>query len=290
MIQILRRISQFSALVISNSYFVGLFTRFIYNGPLKGFCVPILNCYACPLAVFACPIGTIQHFLGLHMIPFYVLGVLGFLGLLAGTMACGWLCPFGLLQELMFKLSKKEIFLPKALSYIKYAVLVIMVILLPWFTGQPWFSRLCPAGTLTAAIPWLILDPINPIDGTVVNVADFVGDLFFLKLLILFLLLFLFVVAKRPFCKILCPLGALFSLFNKISFLKLHVKGQCKSCLKCETACVSGISVNTDTNGIDCCRCLKCVECENVKVSFLPELPQGRQKNAGLTPLIKNKP
>ena len=156
-----RRICQFFCAALSNSYLVSLFSRTIYRGSLKGFCVPGLNCYACPLALFACPIGTIQHFVahGAYYITLYTIGILGITGALIGRMACGWICPFGLLQDLLFKIRSRKFSLPRWLRYGKYAALGILVLAIPLITKQAWFCKLCPAGGIEGAIPMLILDP-----------------------------------------------------------------------------------------------------------------------------------
>ena len=270
MIQKLRRICQICSLIVANSYVVGLISRFIYTGPLKSFCVPFLNCASCPVAVFACPIGVMQHFVGLHIIPFFLIGFIGLIALSVGRMTCGWICPFGFLQEMMFKISKKEIKIPDFLGFIKYAVLIFLVLLIPYFTGEPWFSKLCPVGTLTAAVPWLFLNPVNPFDGETVIVSSYISPLFFIKILILFLLLYLFTMSKRPFCKVFCPMGAIFSVFNKVSIFKLkYNSSNCEMCELCEQECTAALSVTDDANSSHCVRCLKCTRCKNIKVSWL---------------------
>ncbi len=248
---------------------MGISSRFIYDGPMKGICVPFLNCYACPTAVFGCPLGILQHFILSSMIPFYAIGIIGVFGLLLGRMFCGWVCPFGLLQELMFKLSRVEIKLPENLKYVKYAILIIFVGLLTFITGQPWFCIFCPAGTLEAGIPWLIMDPINPADGQPVVIADFIGTLFYIKIFILVTLSALFVVSKQPFCKMFCPLGAIFSLFNRVSLVNIAYKRSCKKCNACEPRCVMGIAHADRIHSKECIRCLRCTECKNVYLKVL---------------------
>jgi len=109
----LRRLIQVIATFLTNSSLGFILTRKIYQGPLKPFCVPGLNCYSCPAATFACPLGSLQFIFAsiqpslasarFHVGSF-IIGFLGMIGMLAGRFPCGWLCPFGFLQELLYKI------------------------------------------------------------------------------------------------------------------------------------------------------------------------------------------
>ena len=97
----------FSFLAI-NAYIPSWFKGEIYQGNFKGVCVPVLNCYSCPSALGACPLGAMQNFfatarfnisIAQYQLGLYVIGFLGAVGALVGRMPCGWLCPFGLLSE-----------------------------------------------------------------------------------------------------------------------------------------------------------------------------------------------
>ena len=170
---------------VTNGYLLGFLTGRIYTGPTKAACVPGLNCYSCPGALGSCPIGSLQAVLGSrdYKFSFYAVGFLLFFGSLFGRFVCGWLCPFGLVQDLLYKipLFKKRKNLPghKVLIWAKYVILVLFVILLPLlvvdFTGQgaPWFCKyICPSGTLAAGIPLVLLNE---------NLKLAVGNLFFWK-------------------------------------------------------------------------------------------------------------
>ena len=88
-----RRIVQLIALLATNSYFPSIKAASFYQGNLKGVCVPVLNCYSCPGAWGSCPIGALQHFIIVRQFPFYVLGILGMLGVFVGRWPCGWVRP-----------------------------------------------------------------------------------------------------------------------------------------------------------------------------------------------------
>ena len=199
-----------------------------------------------------------------HKIPYFLIGFLGLIGLFSGRFTCGWLCPFGLLQEAMHFFKKKVVKIPKILDFAKYAVLVILVLILPWFTGAHWFSRLCPSGALTAGIPWALWNPVDPTYDLPYIQADAIGHMFWLKMAILvaFLLLFLFI--KRPFCRTVCPLGAIYSFFNKHSLVSLKVSEKCVDCGKCSELCPMDLEARTEINTQNCIKCLDCTQCKHV--------------------------
>ena len=141
-----RRIVQSIALFFTNSYFASIQSASFYQGALKGVCVPVLNCYACPLAWGSCPIGALQHFVIVRQFPFYVLGILGVIGVFVGRFPCGWLCPFGWLQEIVYKLKLPKFSAPNWLRHMKYVVLIVVCGLIAWWTYEPWFCKICPAG------------------------------------------------------------------------------------------------------------------------------------------------
>ncbi len=260
-----RTLIQGASAVLANSYVAVFYTRAINANPLKGICVPILNCYACPTALFACPIGTLQHFAAIHAFPYYPLAFLAIIGLSIGRMACGWVCPFGFLQDMMYKIKSPKFKIPFWLRYLKYCILIIFVLALPYLTGELWFSKLCPAGTLTAGIPWALWNPLNPETGLPV-LGNGPGAIFYVCLVILAGFLIWFVMAKRPFCRTVCPLGAIFSLFNRFSLVHLEISGRCDGCDICHQNCPMDLNVSLDLDSTDCIRCLECTRCGHVKL------------------------
>ncbi len=264
----LRRFTQVLGMVLGNGYVSVLFSGSVYKGALKGFCVPFLNCYACPMAVFSCPIGTLQHFMSIRAIPLMLLGIIGMIGISVGRMACGWLCPFGLIQDLLYKIPSRKLSIPQQLLKFKYLVLVGLVIVIPFITGVPWFSKLCPYGTLTAGIPWVLADPVNQETGTHVIDHSGLGFLFAVKIMILAVFLVLFVMAKRPFCRTVCPMGAILALFNRYSAVQISVAGGCTDCGACKAKCPMDIKISDNPCSTECIRCLNCTSCSNVSVKI----------------------
>ena len=155
---------QAGAALLTNLHLPNFFKGSLYQGAGKTVCVPGLNCYSCPAASGACPIGSFQAVVGSSKFRFsyYITGFLILLGVLLGRFICGFLCPFGWFQELLHKIPTKKLSTKKLkpLTYLKYAVLLVMVVLLPAFLvndvgmGDPFFCKyLCPQGVLEGAIP-----------------------------------------------------------------------------------------------------------------------------------------
>jgi len=277
-----RRLFQIFSTLGFNIYLPSFFKGEIFQGNTKGACVPILNCYSCPSAIGACPIGSIQNFFATlkfnlsivsYQFGLYVIGVLGAVGSLVGRMPCGWLCPFGLVQEVLYKIPSRKFHIPKFMSYGRYVVLVMFVFLLPLLVldqygfGQTWFCKwICPAGTLEAGIPLVILNE---------GIRNQVGLLFSWKMFVLILFLVWMVFAQRPFCRTTCPLGAIFGLFNKVSLFRMAVDDdKCIQCNTCYENCPVELKIYESSNSPDCVRCLKCVKsCQYgaIEYEFFPK-------------------
>ena len=276
-----RGIIQAGAVLLTNLHLPNFLKGGIYQGKGKAVCVPGLNCYSCPAASGACPIGSFQAVVGSSKFSFsyYITGFLILLGVLLGRFICGFLCPFGWFQELLHKIPTKKISTKKLkpLTYIKYAVLLFMVILMPMLItndvgmGDPFFCKyLCPQGVLEGAIP---LAAVNS------GIRAALGALFSWKLGILITVIVLSVFFYRPFCKWLCPLGAFYALLNKVSLFGMKVdKHKCASCGKCAKACKMDVDVTKAPDHTECIRCGMCVRaCPTKAVSFRYGFGNGKE-------------
>jgi polyferredoxin len=255
-----RKLIQWLALIASNAYIPGFLRGSIYKGPLKQFCVPGLNCYSCPGALGSCPLGAFQAVVGSikYRFSFYVAGLLLLFGLTLGRFICGFLCPFGLLQELLHKLPLPKIKRPWSWPrYIKYALLLVFVIGLPLLLvndfgmSDPAFCKyICPAGTITAGLPLIALNP---------PLREALGALFTWKLTLALLIVAGCLIIYRFFCRYLCPLGAIYGLFNRISLYQLRChKESCVDCGICHSACRLGVDPAHESASAECIRCGDC--------------------------------
>ncbi|HIT29160.1 MAG TPA: 4Fe-4S binding protein [Candidatus Faecousia gallistercoris] len=249
--------------LLTNGYLAGFLHGKIYQGPWKKLCVPGLNCYSCPGALGSCPIGALQAVLSSRNFQFayYVVGFLLLIGALLGRFVCGFLCPFGWIQDLLHKIPfprKCKTFRgDKLLRKVKYGILLIFVILLPLFLvdilgqGTPWFCKLiCPAGMLEGGIPLVLLNQ---------GLRSAIGWLYAWKGVILGCTVLLSIWIYRPFCKYLCPLGAIYSLFNPISIFRLRVdREKCTQCGACAKACGMHLNPVQTPNHPECIRCGAC--------------------------------
>jgi polyferredoxin len=260
-----RKLVQTGAMIAGNGYLVGFFKGKIYQGPTKNVCLPGLNCYSCPGALGACPLGSLQSSIAdpHQRISFYVLGFLILLGGIFGRFICGWLCPFGLIQEWLHKLPGRKFKVEKykklhaVLRRMPLVFLGVFVVLLPFLGsvgggyGSPWFCKaVCPSGTLMAGWPLLAVN---------VDLRALAGWLFGWKSLVLIIIIAASIVTMRPFCRYVCPLGAIYGFFNKISLYRVQVEqDKCISCGRCTRQCPMAVSVPFSANGPDCIRCGEC--------------------------------
>lgn len=260
-----RIITQTITTIVTNLNAKGYLEGNIYKGNTKQICVPGLNCYSCPGALGSCPIGSLQAVIGTvkYNLSFYVIGLMTLFGVIFGRFICGWLCPFGFFEDLLHKIPSKKIKVSNKinniLKYLKYIILIFFVLLFPMLLvnefgiSPPYFCEfICPAGTLGAGIPLVLLNK---------SLRGAVGYLFAWKMLILIIIIIASIFIYRPFCRFLCPLGAFYSLFNKVSFIKYEIdENKCTSCNACTQKCKMNIQIYKNPNSIECIRCGDCIK------------------------------
>ncbi len=257
-----RLLIQLLAAAFCNGYAAGFLRGKIFTGRTKLLCVPVLNCYACPGALGSCPIGAMQAVAGTKSrFSFYVLGTLMLFGTVLGRVLCGFLCPFGLIQDLLHRIPTPKLRVPhrldRILRYLKYAVLLVLVLLGPVLSagplggGDPWFCKyICPAGTLEGGIPLLLKNE---------TLRQAAGFLFSWKCGVMLAILLGAVFISRCFCRYLCPLGAVYALFNRFALYQMQVDhARCIGCGKCDPVCPMALDVRKEITGGECIRCGRC--------------------------------
>lgn len=250
-----RRLIQVYTALLYNANIKGFFTgNNIYTGNTKSMCVPGLNCYSCPGAVGACPLGSLQNSLKASdtKTPYYVIGILALFGLIFARTICGFLCPVGLGQELLYKVKTPKLRknrVTKVLSYLKYVILVVLVFILPIFLISPTFCQyICPAGTISG-----IAQLANPHT----DFFGYLGSLFTWKFAVLVAILVASIFIYRVFCRFICPLGAIYGFFNKFALLGVKLdRSRCTDCGLCIDHCKMDIRHVGDHECIECGECI----------------------------------
>lgn len=257
-----RRLIQLYSALLYNAHLRGFVSGEIYQGKAKYACVPGLNCYSCPGAACACPLGALQNALASagHRAGWYVMGILLLFGVTLGRTICGWLCPFGLLQELLhriptYKLGKNRF--TRALSLLKYVILAVFVIFIPLWYGLrhdipvPGFCKyICPAGTFEGA-GGLLSGPAGA------ELFGLLGILFTRKFIIMVIIGLACIFCYRSFCRFLCPLGAIYGLFNRFCLVGVRVDiSRCSGCGACVRSCGMDVMHVGDRECIHCAKCM----------------------------------
>lgn len=270
------RINQLRAKFISTRTAVQTLFLFAWLDPLllrmHHICGTVFHCHSCPLALFACPVGIVANFSALQIFPFMAVGTVLLVGTVFGSLICGWVCPFGFLQDLAGRLSRYKLHLPGWTSHFRYAVLLGAVIFIPYFFGSshPLFiCSFCPVGTLEGAVPSMARQYFTGQTVTWPNVLKITVTVLFLMAIFLY---------RRPWCRILCPLGAVFGLLNKAGLLVLGIEpSKCTSCKRCKKLCQYGLDPQHQLDSSRCIRCFECAKCP--KDALTHNLPFKTGKN-----------
>ncbi len=218
-------------------------------------CFPVLNCHSCPTALFSCPIGILGQFAGLGLVPLSVVAVLAITGLTIGRFMCGWICPFGFFQDLLYKVPYVRFNIPEWTRFIKYGIFLILVIAVPIILSPSfplYFCRLCPVATIQSAVPWALINGTT--DALTLSV----------RLVILFVIVVACMGHQRFFCKVICPLGAVLSLANRFALVFPERNTECTGCGVCSRVCPMETGNGAASFGVydeapeECISCLEC--------------------------------
>ena len=225
---------------------------------LKWLCPQIMWCHACPASVVACPIGAIGYYISFALFPIFAVGLLLAIAALVGRLLCGWVCPFGFLQDLLHKIPIRKFELPAWTSKIKYVILIVTVFGAAAFLGQKsvlYFCRTCPVATFSAIVPKITQGTFE-----ITSLVQF-------RLGLLAALIVLCVMVSRAFCRLICPVAALVAPFNEIAATAVRVDGEtCVTCGVCRKVCPMGLEPTKLPGGEDSdfttrSECINCIEC-----------------------------
>lgn len=241
---------------------------------LHHICGPVFHCYSCPLATYACPIGVLGSFSALHVIPFLAIGTLLVVGAVLGAFICGYVCPFGFLQDLVGRVPTPKVTLPAWSRHFRYVVLIALVLAIPYWFGKdhPLFiCTVCPVGALEGAVPNMV---------TQASAGEPVVWPSAVKLSILAVVVLAMFFTWRPWCTVLCPLGAVYGLCNRASLFFLRYQPEsCNACGQCREFCKYGILPEPGMNASGCIRCLECSKCR--AISLEAGVAEGRRTPTG---------
>ncbi len=152
---------------------------------------------------------------------------------------------------MLYKIPLPKWRLPRRINLGRYFFLIVVAALIPFITAQSWFSRLCPAGALEGGVFLKAVPPAAPLPET--------GWFFWFKMAILGAFLLWMMVSKRPFCRAVCPLGAMWGLCNRVSLYRMAVDDdQVHRLREVPRGLPVDIDISEDPNSPDCVRCLAC--------------------------------
>lgn len=242
----------------------------------------------------------------LYDVVFPWLAIASFLviGILVGKSLCGWVCPFGFIQDLVGFIKRKQTeFSPRtheSMIYVKYAILGITLFIsatfsaaklagvsesygnaLGIFTKAP-FTTLSPAETLFATLPKMVRDFSNAVSANQLDVFSGIANLpplFWVQLFIMAGVLVFAAYIPRSWCKYFCPHGAIMAILNRFSFLGLRrdlvkcAKGECRLCVEACPMRVPILDLPWEKfSDPECIYCLKCADaCPNKAIK--PKYP-----------------
>lgn len=331
----------------------------MFGVSLRSVCSPGMNCHGCPWATAACPVGVTAYGLGVRSLPVLAIGTVLAIGVVTGRLVCAFVCPFGLLQEALYRIPARKIALPRTARYLKYAALVLLVVAFPLAlgfstsgylaverklkpqadalrielkvrnlgnkpvrdpainvvyrdrdsgaevfrhrqvfkgvtvptdqeSGEPialraftvpdkrataglfidspqsiarqtprlglYYCKVCPVGALTATLP----SHAGADTTSMFADAGIIGP----GVLLLAAFLALMVVASRPYCRMFCPLGAVYGLLGRVALARIAVDREaCASCAesdRCNEVCPVEIDVKNEAGGAECIACGEC--------------------------------
>ena len=215
--------------------YLSLGISLIYLGFIRGGCLCVVGSLQ-QLALFLS--GAIQG----NYLYWFMLFLLPILfSIIFGRIFCGYACPIGAWQHLLREIGSKifKFDMPKRiddyLKYLKY-IFAISIVGITLYFKYPIFQKIDPFSYLFS-FNWTLYGIISVL---IVSVAS------------------LFI--SRPFCRYICPYGAVLAISSKFSIYKIKTKNGCKRCTICDKVCETDAIAKGIVNQSECIRCKKCID------------------------------
>lgn len=280
-----RRVVQFLSFIF--------FSAVIFNLGELPILLPVLWTWGGPQNTVGDAFTALQFMLYDVVFPWLVIASFLIIGVLLGKSLCGWVCPFGFVQDLIGFIRRKHMKVSvrthEGMVYVKYAVAGIILFVsisfsaaklmgvhqgyenaLGVFARAP-FTALSPAETLFATLPRMVLDIGYAVTQTpfpdVTSAISAMPLLFWIQLSIMIGVLVLIAYVPRGWCKYFCPYGAIMAILNRFSFLGLRrdlvkcTKDECRLCVEVCPMRVRILDLPWEKfSDPECIYCLKCVD------------------------------
>jgi ferredoxin-type protein NapH len=223
-------------------------------------------------------------------------------GVLIGKAMCGWVCPFGFIQDLLGYFRRKQIDLSarthETMTYVKYFVLAITLLIVLSFSATTLmgmgnefqnalgifafapFTALSPSETLFATLPRMVHDfSVSVFSANGVDVLGSIATLpplFWVQFAVMILVLGFVVYVPRSWCRYFCPHGAIMAVMNTFSFIGLRrepFKCEKGGCGRCVQVCPTRVPILDlpweKFSHPECIYCMKCVDaCEHKAIKL----------------------
>lgn len=257
------------------------------------------------------PLILLVNFLGtFKILPILLLSLIPLvLTLVLGRFFCGWVCPFGAINQFfswLFKKSKKENkIVDRRLLKLKYLILIVVLVSALW--GTHFAGWLDPFSLLTRSAATVVNPAVNYTLETAVKKGATDEDIvskglkpiynfskkniltnkqrgyhqtFIIGGIFIFLLL-MNLYRRRFFCNYLCPLGALYGLLARVSIFNLKINDKCIECKACARNCTYNGSPYENYMKSECLVCYNCgSDCPKDAIDTVIALPKKENRTA----------
>jgi ferredoxin-type protein NapH len=281
----IRRVVQFLSFIF--------FSAVIFNLGELPVLLPVLWTWGGPQNTVGDAFTALQFMLYDAVFPWLAIASFLIISALLGKSLCGWICPFGFVQDLISFIKRKRTKFSarthESMIYVKYAVAGVALLVsitfsatklmgihqsyesaLGVFAKAP-FTALSPAETLFATLPKMVLDIRYGVTQTpfpdVTSEISALPPLFWIQFFIMVGVLVFAAYVPRGWCKYFCPYGAIMAVLNRFSFLGLRrdlvkcAKDECRLCVEACPMRVRILDLSWEKfSDPECIYCLKCVD------------------------------